>query len=717
MLFTSGSTMLLQRDLVSQMQWLQELLLWQVQATRASFGALADDPYRGLYIPDAEADLLTMEWPTLPPDLIAQRQRLHTARPQRDVASAQSTAPLIRLQQLFDLSEFACDVLLLTLAPEIDLRFERLYGYIQDDVGKRRPSIDLALRLLCPDPAERQRQRQAFTATSPLLRHQLVTIVEDPQRPSALLGRFIRLDERIVAELLDQPILDPWIKPFVSQFQPASQGGERIHHDLQARLQHFIHDQAAGSVVGIQGRPGSGRRALVQTVAADHNRTLLIVDVPLLLESKLDPDETIGRILREATLRQAALLWDSSERLLHDDSLSGWRNVLLQRLDTHAGISFLIFEHAWEARGSFSQRRYVRLEMPTLTYAEREQLWRGHLANDGFDERTCQSLASTFRLGASQIQAAVTMARSLAHWNNGADHQALTLAELFAACRAQSSGRLATLARAITPTYSWDDIVLPADNLTQMREICIQVRHRRIVLESWGFDAHFAMGKGVNVLFAGPSGTGKTMAAEIIARDLGLELYKIDLSAMVSKYIGETEKNLDALFTAAREANAILLFDEADSLFGKRSEVKDAQDRYANIEVGYLLQKMEEYDGVIILSTNLRNNMDDAFVRRLHVAIEFPLPEEADRERIWRQVFPPQTPLSDDVDVGRLARQFKLTGGNIRNIALLAAFLAAEAGGDVGMAHIIWAIKREYQKIGKLVTAADFGSYLALARR
>lgn len=709
--------MLLQRNLVSQMQWLQELLLWQVQATRSTFGTLADDPYRGLYIPDAEADLLTMEWPPLPPDLVAQRQRLHITRPGYLSPAPQSISPFIRLQQLFGLSDFECDVLLLALAPEIDLRFERLYGYIQDDVSKRRPTVDLVLRLLCLEPAERMHQRHVFVATSPLVRHQLVSVVEDPQRPSALLGRFIRLDERIVAELLDQPIIDPWIKAFVSQFQVTTQRNERVHSDLQRQLQHFIRAQTAGSVVGIQGRPGSGRRILVQTIAADYGLPLLIVDVPLLLESKASPDEAIGRIMREATLRQAALLWDNSERLLHDDTLLGWRTVLLQMLDTHVGSSFLLFEKPWEARSSFSQRRYVRLEMPTLTYAEREQLWRNHLAQDGFDERTCQSLASTFRLEASQIQAAVTMARSLAHWNNGTDHQAITLAELFAACRAQSSGRLATLARAITPTYSWDNIVLPSDHLTQLREICLQVRHRRIVLESWGFDAHFALGKGVNVLFAGPSGTGKTMAAEIIARDLGLELYKIDLSAMVSKYIGETEKNLDGLFTAAREANAILLFDEADSLFGKRSEVKDAQDRYANIEVGYLLQKIEEYDGVIILSTNLRNNMDDAFVRRLHIAIEFPLPEEADRERIWRQVFPPQTPLAADVDIVRLARQFKLTGGNIRNIALLAAFLAADAGDNVGMAHIIWAIKREYQKIGKLITAADFGAYLALTRR
>jgi SpoVK/Ycf46/Vps4 family AAA+-type ATPase len=307
------------------------------------------------------------------------------------------------------------------------------------------------------------------------------------------------------------------------------------------------------------------------------------------------------------------------------------------------------------------------------------------------------------------------MARSMVGWRGGATGP-LSLEDLAAACRAQSSGKLDSLAHKIRTIYRWDDIVLPADRVTQLREICIQVRHRRTVLETWGFDRHLAMGKGVNVLFAGQSGTGKTMAAEIIAADLGLELFKVDLSSLVSKYIGETEKNLDKIFRAAREANAILFFDEADAIFGKRSEVKDAHDRYANIEVGYLLQKMEEYDGVVILATNLKQNLDEAFVRRLHVAIDFPFPEEPDRQRIWQKVFPPDAPLAADIDLEFMARQFKLAGGNIRNIALLAAYLAAEDGTSIGMGHVVRAIRREYQKLGRLMSRNDFGPYLELTR-
>jgi len=228
-----------------------------------------------------------------------------------------------------------------------------------------------------------------------------------------------------------------------------------------------------------------------------------------------------------------------------------------------------------------------------------------------------------------------------------------------------------------------------------------------------------ALGKGLNVIFAGPSGTGKTMSAGIIAGELRMDLYKIDLSTVVSKYIGETEKNLERIFTEAGESNAILFFDEADSLFGKRSEVKDAHDRYANIETGYLLQKMEEYDGIVVLATNLRKNLDEAFIRRMHFIIEFPFPEEEDRYEIWRRVFPKAVPLGEDVDLRFMARQFKMSGGNIKNIALAAAFLAAgdeQENPTIGMNQLIRATRREYQKLGKLCTESDFGPYFNIIR-
>ena len=241
-----------------------------------------------------------------------------------------------------------------------------------------------------------------------------------------------------------------------------------------------------------------------------------------------------------------------------------------------------------------------------------------------------------------------------------------------------------------------------------LREICNQVRYRAQVYDTWGFDRKLSLGKGLNVLFAGPSGTGKTMAAEIMARELGLDLYKIDLSTIVSKYIGETEKNLARIFAEAETSNAILFFDEADALFGKRSEVRDSHDRYANIEISYLLQRMEEYDGVAILASNLSKNMDDAFVRRMRFTVEFPFPDEDSRRRIWEGIWPAETPRRPGLDLADMARRFDLPGGAIRNIAVAAAFLAADDGQAVGMGHLMRATQREYQKMGKLTTAAEY---------
>jgi SpoVK/Ycf46/Vps4 family AAA+-type ATPase len=264
---------------------------------------------------------------------------------------------------------------------------------------------------------------------------------------------------------------------------------------------------------------------------------------------------------------------------------------------------------------------------------------------------------------------------------------------------------LAGLALPVAPRSVWNDLVLPEDATAQLREICAQFVHRQQVLGAWGFGSKLSYGKGINALFAGPPGTGKTMAAEVVANELGIDLYKIDLASVVSKYIGETEKNLDRIFTAAAQANAILFFDEADALFGKRSEVKDSHDRYANLEISYLLQKMEQYEGVAILASNLRQNLDEAFVRRLNFIVHFPFPDADSRRRIWAGAWPAATPLADDIDVDSLARQHKLSGGDIKNVALAASFLGAAEGAQVTARHVLQATSRTYQKLGKTLAA------------
>ncbi len=705
--------------LPSLLGWLHRLLAWQITLTRHTYGAVADDEYRGLYIPDAEVEILAAQMPAIPPDLAEQRTALTAQRATLEAAArtAAHIPPLLRLAQLFTLTSLESDILLLALAPELDLRYERLYAYVQDDVTRKRPSIDLALRMLVPDPEALLAARAVFAPGAPLLRHRLIQLVDDGQRQASTLARFIKIGERLTAELLQQPEVEALISPFVSLSQPTRTFDQLIlPPDLVMRLRQVASAPTQRLVLALQGSYGSGRRAVTEALCTELRLPLLAVDLPRLRDSELAPVEALCYLVREATLQGAALLWQRADLLLTDDAPGPWRQAFLTTLIEHPGRSFLSLDGAWEPHGALPGVTYLRLELPAPSFSERELIWQQRLASAAPSAEVLQALASTFRLSGGQIRDAVAMAGALAHWHDQPLTPQLTPQDLYAACRAQSSGKISTLAHKIKGIYTWDDIVLPPDSICQMREICLQVRHRRTVLERWGFDRHLAMGKGVNVLFAGQSGTGKTMAAEIIAADLGLELYKVDLSSLVSKYIGETEKNLDRIFTAAREANAILFFDEADAIFGKRSEVKDAHDRYANIEVGYLLQKMEEYDGVVILATNLRKNLDDAFVRRLHVAIDFPFPEEPDRLRIWSKVFPADAPLAEGVDAALLARQFKLAGGNIRNIALLSAYLAAEDGDIITMSHLIRAIKREYQKLGKLVTAAEFGQWMSIVK-
>jgi SpoVK/Ycf46/Vps4 family AAA+-type ATPase len=311
-------------------------------------------------------------------------------------------------------------------------------------------------------------------------------------------------------------------------------------------------------------------------------------------------------------------------------------------------------------------------------------------------------VAGRYRLSRDQIARAARVAQDAARHRPGNDGH-VAMDDLFAAARAVSSPDLGSYAQRIPPRHTWHDIVLPEDQLAQLCELCDQFRYRHVVYDTWSMGGRSQLGRGLSVLFAGPSGTGKTLAAEVIARELQLDLFKIDLSGIVSKYVGETEKNLERIFAQARHANAILLFDEADALFGKRSETKDAHDRYANIEISYLLQKVEEYDGVVILTSNLQQNLDEAFLRRLHFVVAFPMPDEPARQRIWAQHLPDSVPRAANVDASELAKRWKFSGGSIRNVALSAAFLAARDGEVLTQAHLLWAARREFQKLGKLV--------------
>jgi SpoVK/Ycf46/Vps4 family AAA+-type ATPase len=370
-------------------------------------------------------------------------------------------------------------------------------------------------------------------------------------------------------------------------------------------------------------------------------------------------------------------------------------------VDEYGQLTFLAGELPWSLRGIFAQDSFCAVELAMPDASLRQAAWERALQRFPSDRRQAwaRELAIQFRLSPGQIQAAaawVAQRRAMA-----SDEAEVTRDELYAACRNQSHHKLTELAVKIEPHYTWDDLVLPGEKVEQLTELCAQVVHRQRVYGDWGFARKLAHGRGISALFAGPSGTGKTMAAEVIAHELQLDLYKIDLSGVVNKYIGETEKNLAKIFSEAEASNAILFFDEADALFGKRTKVSDAHDRYANIETSYLLQRMEAYEGIVILATNLRENMDEAFTRRIRFIVDFPFPDAASRKLIWQTHFPRQTPVSADLDYDWLAQQLQITGGNIKNIVLSAAFCAAANGGTINMTHVLHGTRREFEKIGK----------------
>jgi hypothetical protein len=401
---------------------------------------------------------------------------------------------------------------------------------------------------------------------------------------------------------------------------------------------------------------------------------------------------------REAALSGTALLLDCFDL---DPAAETGRAAALRRFveACHAPL-VLAGREGW----SLLRRGTVTLVVDKPSLKEQRGLWTGSLgaaapALNGQVDR----LVAQFDLDAASIRSAA--ADVLARLDGGTASPGELGSAVWEACRRQGRQRLDSLAQAIPPRAGWDDLVLPASQLRTLQDIGRQVRHRRTVYEAWGFASKSARGLGISALFAGPSGTGKTLAAEVLARDLGLDLYRIDLSSVVSKYIGETEKNLRRVFDAAEDGGAVLLFDEADALFGKRSEVKDSHDRYANIEVSYLLQRMETYQGLAILTTNMKSALDPAFLRRLRFVVQFPFPDAVQRAEIWRRVFPKETPVAN-LDVDALAR-LNVAGGNIRNIALNAAFLAADAGQPVAMPHLLSAARSEYAKLEKSLTDGE----------
>jgi AAA+ superfamily predicted ATPase len=631
------------------------------------------------------------------------------------------------LANFFELSAFEIDTLVICLAPEVDVKYAKLYAYLQDDITRQRPTVRLLLDVLCRSFTEEVAARTYFSPQAALFRYQLLHCETTLEKATSFLAQPLKIDERIVQFLLGSSQVDTRLAAFVKLLQPRAVAtalvpDEPWHKRLLSLTQEYLEKKFpdAGKLVCVLQNPcATERRAAAEAISREIGLSLLLVDLDALLNANLPVEVMIPLAFREALLQPAIMYVEHYDRLLADDEKSVYgRTLLCKAIEDLSWLTFLAGASAWQPPEDFIQRHIlVQIDLPVTTFGKRLRLWETCL---GHEQSTIAAadltaLANTFRFRTGQIQAAVHTARNLAIARHGVAYH-ITINDLYEACRLLSNQKLTQYAQKIQPKFTWNDLILPEDRQRQLREICQWVKYHHVVFGDWGFEGKLSLGKGLNVLFVGLSGTGKTMAAEIIAGELGLDLYKIDLSVVVSKYIGETEKNLRRIFAEAATSNAILFFDEADALFGKRSEVKDAHDRYANIEINYLLMQMEEHAGIVILATNLQKNLDEAFLRRLHCAVEFPFPDEEHRQRLWQSVFPAAAPLGADIDFAFLARRLKLSGGNIKNIAINAAFLAAENAGTIGMEHVILATKREFQKLGRLCVKSDFEQYYDLVK-
>jgi ATP-dependent 26S proteasome regulatory subunit len=682
----------------------------QVQLWHAA-GQDQTDAFRGLYVSDEQAWALLarpmcFNWgdtATLDSDeLNTFKKAIQRARRQAQAFSSAARCQdrptrLERLTDIFGLNQFEADTLLICLAPALDLRYEKLYGYLQDDITRKRPGVNLILDMLCEPGLARLLALDYFSEDSPLIKHSLLEKIPEPGpvRPSRL-GQLLCVDETVSAWLLLRkyhPGPEFSGRVFLS-WPAADPETELLSPVTPAQLQQIV---KSDPILIFHGPDRAGQESAARLVAASRKQPLLSMDLRTLLDEGIQPRRILQLALRDACLTGAIPFLSNCEVFLEDAALP---DELMADLCDFPGLVILSSQTAWQAQRSGRERGLRWVEFPLPDFVGRRSLWAHFLHQSTADhDVNVDEVSGHFYLSRAQIREAAKTARDFA----AQEERPIREADLFSAARTHSSSRISSLARKITPRYGWKDIVLPSDQRTILEEIVATVRNRPLVLDKWGVGQKLVPSRGITVLFAGPPGTGKTMAAEIVASELGLDLYKIDLSSIISKYIGETEKNLENIFHAAESSNAILFFDEADALFGKRSEVRDSHDRYANIEISYLLQRMETYGGVSILATNLRANLDEAFTRRLQFTIDFPFPDEEDRLRIWRALIPPDLPRSSALNFEFLAKRFKIAGGGIRNIIISAAFLAASDGQGVTMEHLLHGARRELQKMGRLL--------------
>jgi hypothetical protein len=639
----------------------------EIQRLRARY-QLSLDEFRGLFVSDEQVDAL-----------LAGTDAPRVALP--GLPKREANGAVDEIVARFHLSETAADVLMLALAPDVDPAYAQIYAYLNDDVRRRWPTPDLTQRVF-GEAAE-----SAFAADGPLFGPGLLLphVAQETRAPVALL------------EFAANPVLSAHLLGAVVvgrrglELEPAGEDGE------PGPIAWLAPAILAG-----------GTPLVVMTGARSEDRADAVRALARRLDCGVVRVTATGDGEAQALIRDGLLAARLAAALLLIESDATTLPTLARLLSDASAPAFLSLptDGAW--RACLAGLPLVEVGFAPPDSAARQEFWASALQRAGLlaDTSALAEAAGRFRLSAGQIEVAARSLRLSIGLRPG-ERGTARADGLLASAQRQAGVELGSLAQRMAPTQGWSDLVLPAASLRQLRHLSGAIRNRERVFAEWGFGG----GPGVTALFSGGPGTGKSMTAGVLACEAGIDLWRIDLSAVVSKYIGETEKHLDRVFALAREGNAILFFDEADALFGKRSEVKDAHDRYANIEVAFLLQRLEAFDGVVILASNLAGNVDPAFSRRMHFVIEFPLPDAPLRERLWRAAIPAGAPLADDIDLAFLGRQFALAGGDIRVAALDAAFAAAADGQAIDMARLCKAVSRQLLKKGKVPAASDFRQY------
>jgi SpoVK/Ycf46/Vps4 family AAA+-type ATPase len=631
----------------------------------------------------------------------SERQFAPESIPTQSIPSA-----LEQLCTLFSLSPFERNILLLCVGMELDPKFAFLCADAQGNRERNYPTLGLALSVL-PNT-----HWSVLASQSPLQRWQLIEIGKE----QTLTQSPLRIDKRILCYLLDEPCLDEQLAGIVKPMPPASPTPLPPSHQQLAEqlVATWSHGSGTSSfpIVQLCGSEVAAKHSIAAAACASVGFNLNVMEASILPADAHELNRLIQRWFREALLTNSALLLNCDEVNQADPVREFAISQFIENLNSPIIVSTQERQHP-------RQRPLITFDVPHLTHSEQLAIWKSNLGTAAAElNGQVEALASQFNLSTPAIVAACLKVKGeMGRGEEGEtsespiqNPQSKIQNQLWDICRTMARPRLDDLAQRIESTATWEDLVLPEQQRQTLRDIRAHVQQRAKVYQNWGFAGKGGRGLGISALFSGASGTGKTMAAEVLAQELHLDVYRIDLSAVVSKYIGETEKNLRRIFDAAETGGAILLFDEADALFGKRTEVKDSHDRHANVEVSYLLQRMEAYQGLAILTTNLKGSLDQAFLRRIRFVVSFPFPDATGRAEIWQRIFPSLTP-TEGLDVKKLAK-LNAAGGNIRNIGLNAAFLAADAGEPVMMKHILQATRREYVKMEKTLTDVEIRGWV-----